>query len=168
MNKYRFVFAVATFAALAACGESTSPAPAGESPPAASAEPAEGAIREIAPGLSMRILRTGDGETAASGDIAVVHYTGWLYDETAADKRGQKFDSSVDRDQHFRFPLGAGRVISGWDQGVTGMRVGEIRELTIAPELAYGERGAGAVIPPGSTLVFEVELAGIEGQPDPG
>lgn len=119
--------------------------------------------REIAPGLTMRILEAGSGDVAEAGDTAVVHYTGWLYDETAPDNRGQKFDSSLDRGQHFRFPLGAGRVIKGWDQGVVGMQVGEVRELTIAPEMAYGERGAGNLIPPGATLVFEVELAGIEG-----
>jgi FKBP-type peptidyl-prolyl cis-trans isomerase FkpA len=117
---------------------------------------------EIAAGLSMRILREGDGDTAESGQIAVVHYTGWLYDETADNNRGQKFDSSVDRGQYFSFMLGAGRVIRGWDQGVAGMNVGETRELTIAPEMAYGERGAGNVIPPGATLVFEIELAGLQ------
>jgi FKBP-type peptidyl-prolyl cis-trans isomerase len=115
---------------------------------------------EIMPGLTMRILREGNGTTAQTGDIAIVHYTGWLYDDNAPDKRGTKFDSSVDRDQHFQFALGAGRVIRGWDEGVAGMKEGEIRELTIAPELAYGERNVGnGMIPPGSTLVFEVELA---------
>lgn len=118
---------------------------------------------EIAPGLSMRILQEGEGETAANGQIAVVHYTGWLYDETEENNRGPKFDSSVDRDQYFSFMLGAKRVIRGWDQGVIGMKVGETRELTIAPEMAYGERGAGDVIPPGATLVFEVELAALQG-----
>ena len=118
---------------------------------------------EIAPGLAMRILREGAGDTAENGQIAVVHYTGWLYDETAENNRGEKFDSSVDRDEHFSFMLGAQRVIRGWDQGVVGMKVGEIRELTIAPELAYGERGAGNVIVPGATLVFEIELAALQG-----
>ena len=113
---------------------------------------------EIAPGLTARILRAGDGQAANAGDTVVVHYTGWLYDESAANKRGNKFDSSVDRGEHFQFPLGAGRVIKGWDQGVEGMAIGEVRELTIAPEMGYGERGAGNVIPPGATLVFEVEL----------
>lgn len=113
---------------------------------------------EITPGLSARILRAGDGQVAAAGDSVVVHYTGWLFDEGAADKRGNKFDSSVDRGERFQFPLGAGRVIQGWDQGVAGMAIGELRELTIAPEMGYGERGAGNVIPPGATLVFEVEL----------
>jgi FKBP-type peptidyl-prolyl cis-trans isomerase len=118
---------------------------------------------EIVPGLDRRILTAGSGETAEAGQVAVVHYTGWLYDEESPDNRGTKFDSSVDRGQHFEFPLGAGRVIQGWDRGVAGMRVGEVRELTIAPELAYGERGAGDVIPPGATLVFEVELADLKG-----
>lgn len=123
---------------------------------------------EIAPGLTMRILREGTGATAKSGDIAIVHYTGWLYDGDAPDHRGAMFDSSVERGEHFQFPLGAGRVIKGWDQGVAGMREGEVRELTIAPELAYGERNVGGgLIPPGSTLVFEVELARTQGvQPE--
>jgi FKBP-type peptidyl-prolyl cis-trans isomerase len=115
-------------------------------------------VVEIAPGLTARILQEGDGQAAAVGDIVVVHYTGWLYDEAAENNRGEKFDSSVDRGEHFQFPLGAGRVIKGWDQGVAGMAIGEVRELTIAPEMGYGDRGAGNVIPPGATLVFEVEL----------
>lgn len=115
-------------------------------------------VIEIAPGLTARVLRAGSGRVAEAGDNVVVHYTGWLYDEAAADKRGSKFDSSVDRGEHFQFPLGAGRVIKGWDQGVAGMAIGELRELTIAPEMAYGNRGAGDVIPPGAQLVFEVEL----------
>lgn len=115
-------------------------------------------VIEIAPGLTARVLRAGSGRVAAAGDNVVVHYTGWLYDENAIDKRGSKFDSSVDRGEHFQFPLGAGRVIKGWDQGVAGMAIGELRELTIAPEMAYGNRGAGDVIPPGAQLVFEVEL----------
>lgn len=117
---------------------------------------------DIAPGLSGRILRRGYGRVAEVGDNVEVHYTGWLYDESAAENRGEKFDSSVDRGERFHFPLGAGRVIKGWDQGVAGMLIGELRELTIAPEMGYGERGAGRVIPPGATLVFEVELFGVE------
>lgn len=113
-------------------------------------------------GLQVKTLHDGTGAVAKVGDTAVVHYTGWLYDETVADKRGEKFDSSRDRNQHFRFPLGAGRVIQGWDQGVTGMQVGEVRQLTIPPELAYGARGAGNVIPPHATLIFEIELVGLE------
>ncbi|MGB5247267.1 MAG: FKBP-type peptidyl-prolyl cis-trans isomerase [Woeseia sp.] len=168
MKNLNTVLCIACVLVLAACGKPEPDATAPEAAaPATTAAPAAGAKSEIAPGLTMRILRPGDGDTAAPGDIAVVHYTGWLFDENAENMRGQKFDSSVDRGQHFRFPLGAGRVIKGWDQGVAGMQVGELRELTIAPEMGYGERGAGAVIPPGATLVFEVELAGIEGRPDP-
>ncbi len=95
-----------------------------------------------------------------------MHYTGWLYDETAADNRGNKFDSSVDRGEKFQFHLGAGQVIKGWDQGVAGMLIGEKRELTLAPDMGYGQRGAGNVIPPGATLVFDVELFGLEGPSD--
>ena len=101
--------------------------------------------------LKIEILKEGTGEQAKNGDVAVVHYTGTLED-------GTKFDSSVDRGQPFSFVLGAGGVIQGWDQGVLGMKVGEKRKLTIAPELAYGEHGAGGIIPPNATLIFEVEL----------
>lgn len=121
------------------------------------------ASEEIVPGLSKRTLLQGDGPVAEVGHMVAVHYTGWLYDAEAANFRGAKFDSSVDRGAHFRFRLGEGRVISGWDQGVVGMQIGEVRELTIAPELAYGDRQMGPVIAPGSTLVFVVELAGIDG-----
>ncbi|HEY8507621.1 MAG TPA: FKBP-type peptidyl-prolyl cis-trans isomerase [Steroidobacteraceae bacterium] len=92
------------------------------------------------------------------GKVAVVHYTGWLYSESAPDKKGTKFDSSVDRGEPFSFPLGGGRVIRGWEEGVVGMQVGGQRRLIIPPDMAYGERGAGGVIPPNSTLVFDVEL----------
>ena len=113
-------------------------------------------------GLKIKTLKNGYGKAAEPGDYVTVHYTGWLYDETAPDMRGEKFDSSVDRKQKFQFPLGAGRVIKGWDEGVAGMLIGEKRELTIPPEMGYGNRGAGAVIPPGATLVFEVELFAAE------
>ena len=99
-------------------------------------------------------------------DTVEVHYTGWLFDATAAGNRGAKFDSSVDRGERFQFPLGAGRVIQGWDQGVVGMLIGEKRELTIAPEMGYGERGAGNVIPPGATLLFEVGVFKLVGPED--
>lgn len=118
---------------------------------------------EITSGLTATILRRGYGRAAEAGDYVEVHYTGWLHDPAADDNRGAKFDSSIDRGQTFHFTLGARQVIQGWDQGVAGMLLGETRELTIAPELGYGERGAGNVIPPGATLVFEVELKGLEG-----
>lgn len=103
-------------------------------------------------------LVVGSGAEAVSGKIAVVHYTGWLYDPASVDKKGRKFDSSLDRRAPFSFPLGGGRVIRGWDEGVVGMRVGGRRSLIIPPDLAYGSRGAGRVIPPEATLVFEIEL----------
>ena len=130
---------------------------------ASTSNDAAGEEIEIMPGLTMKTLKNGHGRAAEAGDIAEVHYTGWLHDPEAADGRGAKFDSSVDRGERFSFPLGAGRVIKGWDEGVVGMLIGEARELTIAPDLAYGERGAGDVIPPGATLVFEVELFGLQG-----
>ena len=104
--------------------------------------------------LIIEDLVVGNGATATAGQSVSVHYTGWL-------TNGQKLDSSVDRNDPFEFNLGRGQVIPGWDQGVAGMQVGGKRKLTIPPELAYGSRGAGGVIPPNATLVFEVELLGI-------
>jgi FKBP-type peptidyl-prolyl cis-trans isomerase FkpA len=100
----------------------------------------------------------GTGAEATSGRSVVVHYTGWLYDAGAAGNKGNKFDSSKDRNEPFEFPLGAGQVIRGWDEGVKGMKVGGKRVLTIPPDMGYGARGAGGVIPPNATLLFEVEL----------
>ena len=105
--------------------------------------------------------KVGAGAPAIAGDEVSVHYTGWLYDQNAPDKRGQKFDSSRDRGEPFVFLLGAGRVIRGWDDGVAGMQRGGKRELQIPSGLGYGARGAGKVIPPGASLVFEVELLDI-------
>jgi FKBP-type peptidyl-prolyl cis-trans isomerase FkpA len=107
-------------------------------------------------------VTAGEGDAIQAGQMAVVHYTGWLYDETASDKRGRKFDSSRDRNEPFAFSLGAGEVISGWDEGVAGMRVGGRRILTLPPSMAYGSRGAGGVIPPNATLIFDVELLEIQ------
>lgn len=166
--KFRNIIAAFVFAIFAAgCGQQDSQE--GNATDTGAAEPEaieEAAVSNdqdvevfaIAPGLTARILRSGDGQVAQAGDNVVVHYTGWLFDDTAENNRGDKFDSSVDRGEHFQFPLGAGRVIKGWDQGVEGMAIGELRELTIAPDMGYGDRGAGNVIPPGAILVFEVEL----------
>ena len=106
-------------------------------------------------GLKIEDLVTGDGATAAAGQTVTVHYTGWLTD-------GSKFDSSLDRNDPFRFGLGGGMVIRGWDEGVVGMQVGGKRKLTIPPQLGYGAQGAGGVIPPNATLVFEVELLAVD------
>lgn len=106
--------------------------------------------------------KIGTGEEAVSGKTVNVHYTGWLYDANAPENKGKKFDSSYDRDDHFSFLLGAGRVIKGWDKGVTGMKVGGQRTLIIPPSMAYGAHGAGNVIPPNATLIFDVELVGLQ------
>jgi FKBP-type peptidyl-prolyl cis-trans isomerase FkpA len=108
--------------------------------------------------LVMNDDSTGSGNEATAGRQVTVHYTGWLYDAGRADHKGQKFDSSRDRSEPFAFRLGAGQVIPGWDQGVAGMKVGGRRTLTIPPHLGYGSQGAGGVIPPNATLLFEVEL----------
>jgi len=103
-------------------------------------------------------VKQGTGAEAVAGKPVVVHYTGWLYDPAQPEGKGKKFDSSVDRSEPFSFPLGGGRVIRGWDEGVAGMKVGGKRTLIIPADLAYGARGAGGVIPPNATLVFDVEL----------
>ena len=107
-------------------------------------------------------LAPGNGAEIKSGQTALVHYTGWLFDAAAAENKGKKFDSSVDRNEPFEFPVGAGMVIKGWDEGVVGMKVGSKRRLVIPPEMGYGSRGAGGgLIPGGATLVFDVELVEI-------
>jgi FKBP-type peptidyl-prolyl cis-trans isomerase len=103
----------------------------------------------------------GTGTEAVAGQTVEVHYTGWLFDESKADHKGRKFDSSRDRHEPFQFQLGAGQVIRGWDDGVAGMKIGGKRTLTIPADLGYGRRGAGGVIPPDATLVFDVELLGV-------
>jgi FKBP-type peptidyl-prolyl cis-trans isomerase FkpA len=112
--------------------------------------------------LQMEDTVVGSGAEAKAGHKVSVHYTGWLYDPAKPNNRGTKFDSSKDRNDPFDFPLGAGHVIAGWDQGFAGMKVGGIRVLTIPPHMGYGARGAGGVIPPNAILVFEVELLGVK------
>ncbi len=109
-------------------------------------------------GLQYKDEKVGTGAAAKSGNEAKVHYTGWLYQ---GGQKGKKFDSSRDRGNPFDFPIGEGRVIKGWDEGVAGMKVGGRRTLIIPPELGYGARGAGGVIPPNATLMFDVELLGV-------
>ena len=110
-------------------------------------------------GLQIEDSVTGTGASPQTGQICVMHYTGWLYQDG---QKGAKFDSSLDRGQPFEFPIGTGRVIAGWDEGVGSMHVGGKRTLIIPPELGYGARGAGGVIPPNATLLFEVELLSIK------
>ncbi len=116
-------------------------------------------VIEMPNGLKYTDTKTGDGATATPGNKVSVHYTGWLYNNGA---KGTKFDSSVDRGKPFQFTLGAHQVIAGWDEGVAGMKVGGKRTLIIPPELGYGARGAGGVIPPNATLMFDVELLGVQ------
>jgi FKBP-type peptidyl-prolyl cis-trans isomerase FkpA len=120
---------------------------------------ADNRVTEMPNGLKYTDAKVGDGAEATAGKKVSVQYTGWLSDNGA---KGRKFDSSVDRGQPFQFTLGAHQVIAGWDEGVAGMKVGGKRTLTIPPELGYGARGAGGVIPPNATLIFDVELLGVQ------
>jgi peptidylprolyl isomerase len=120
---------------------------------------AAGSTMTTASGLQITDTQVGTGATPRPGQICVMHYTGWLSVNGA---KGKKFDSSVDRGQPFQFTLGAKQVIAGWDEGVAGMKVGGARTLTIPPELGYGARGAGGVIPPNATLIFDVELLQVQ------
>jgi len=127
-------------------------------PSATATAPVTGGVTE----LVKTDVVVGEGIEAVTGKQVFVHYTGWLYSEASADKKGTKFDSSRDRGRPFDFPLGGGRVIKGWDQGVVGMKVGGQRTLIIPPELGYGSRGAGRAIPPNASLIFDVELLGVK------
>jgi len=127
--------------------------------PGYAADGATGKMTELANGLKYTDTQVGTGAEATPGHKVSVHYTGWLYNNG---KKGSKFDSSLDRGQPFEFTLGAHQVIQGWDQGVAGMKVGGKRTLEIPPDLGYGQRGAGGVIPPNATLMFDVELLGVK------
>ena len=123
------------------------------------AEKKETKMTKTSSGLQYEDVKVGTGDSPKNGQIAVVHYTGWLWENGV---KGKKFDSSVDRGQPFSFPVGQGRVIKGWDEGVATMKVGGKRILLIPPSLGYGARGAGGAIPPNATLIFEVELLEIK------
>jgi FKBP-type peptidyl-prolyl cis-trans isomerase FkpA len=152
----RTILAIALAAAIGvAHAQSPAKAPASPPPPSSTTNSKFGAkVNE----LQTIELKQGTGAEAVSGKAVIVHYTGWLYDPAAADGHGAKFDSSLDRMVPFGFFLGSGKVIKGWDEGIVGMKVGGKRTLVIPPHKAYGERGAGGVIPPNATLLFDVEL----------
>jgi|SRR5258708_5259371 peptidylprolyl isomerase len=128
--------------------------------PTAAMAQAAGATVTTPSGLKITDTKVGTGATPKPGQTCIMHYTGWLYEGGA---KGKKFDSSVDRGQPFEFPIGRRQVISGWDEGVATMKVGGKRTLIIPPELGYGARGAGGVIPPNATLIFDVELLDVKG-----
>jgi FKBP-type peptidyl-prolyl cis-trans isomerase len=142
-------------ALLASCG--------GEAPPAAAdggKNPAE--LSPAIAALERTDLKVGAGAPIVDGQTAVVNYTGWLYESGDPDHKGRQFDSSLPGGRPFKFKLGAGDVIKGWDQGVAGMQVGGTRRLTIPAALAYGDAGAGGVIPPGAALIFDIDLIAID------
>lgn len=147
----RYAAAIATLAAVTACAQ-TGALPAASAKPAATAAPA------VVTELVKKDTKEGNGKLAEKGKAVSVHYTGWLYDPAAPEQKGKKFDSSHDRKIPFGFILGAGRVIKGWEEGVVGMKEGGQRTLIIPASMGYGDKGAGGVIPPGATLLFEVEL----------
>ena len=181
MSLKKIALFTAVVISVAACGNgnqnssqtgSTDAAPASEqnAPEAAGGEHDAAATEMSEPlevsvmdnGLEIQVIAEGEGDEIQNGQTAVVHYTGWFYDESAPDNKGSQFDSSRDRGDYFPFPVGAGRVIAGWDQGVLGMKVGERRILIVPSELAYGQAGHPAGIPPNSKLMFDVELFEIQ------
>jgi FKBP-type peptidyl-prolyl cis-trans isomerase len=153
MNGVKKLLIAVLVCAAVACGRDKSTAEFQEGAPMA-----DSGIKD----LQIQEVTAGTGAEARAGRPVRVHYTGWLYDASKADHRGNKFDSSKDHGEPFEFNLGAREVIPGWDQGVAGMKVGGKRVLTIPPHLGYGARGAGGVIPPNATLVFEVELLDVK------
>ena len=148
-----------TFSTLAAIALTVLTASVISMPSAALAQ-TPGKAMTTASGLQIIDTKVGTGATPKTGQICVVHYTGWLYQDG---QKGKKFDSSVDRNDPLQFPVGQRKVIAGWDEGVASMKVGGKRTLIIPPELGYGARGAGGVIPPNATLIFDVELLGVKG-----
>ena len=146
------VMTIALAIGLAACAAPAIPTPA-------SAQGTPGTMT-TASGLQITDTKVGTGAAPSTGQTCVMHYTGWLYSNGA---KGAKFDSSLDRGRPFEFPIGTGKVIRGWDEGVASMKVGGKRTLIIPPDLGYGARGAGGVIPPNATLLFEVELLDVKG-----
>jgi peptidylprolyl isomerase len=157
MKTMSLILSVALAAVLAAASAS-----ADEKKPTAPSEPekkSESKMTKTASGLQYEDTKIGTGASPKTGQTCVMHYTGWLWENGA---KGKKFDSSVDRGTPFSFPLGQGRVIKGWDEGVATMKVGGKRTLLIPPDLGYGSRGAGGAIPPNATLIFEVELIEIK------
>jgi FKBP-type peptidyl-prolyl cis-trans isomerase FkpA len=158
-QKLRVISIAALFASFTGLGVALAPTAVPAQTPAAISTSKIGAtVTE----LKKIDTKQGDGAEAVAGKAVIVHYTGWLYDPTAPDGHGTKFDSSLDRKLPFGFVLGAGRVIKGWDEGVAGMKVGGKRTLVIPPQMGYGERGAGGVIPPNATLLFDVELVDVK------
>lgn len=157
MNKKYWAAAAAAAFFIAACGKQTPP-------PAAPATSAAAPITQL---QKIDIVK-GTGEGISGGQQAVVHYTGWLYDPSAPDHKGKQFDSSRTSGRPYRFVIGEGRVIKGWEEGVQGMQPGGQRQLVIPPDLAYGPTGGGGgVIPPNATLLFDVELLAIEDPTSP-
>lgn len=146
---------ISTSVFLSACGSNNSH----DSKPMKVATPT---MSQTSAGFQKLDRTVGTGATAQAGQTVIVHYTGWLFDAGAPGNKGKKFDSSVDRGRPFDFPLGAGRVIKGWDNGFEGMQVGGKRTLIIPPQMGYGQRGAGDSIPPNATLLFDVELLGVK------
>ena len=157
----RPVFLVALLAAAAGLAIAQTPDSAPKSAPLSSTTISKFGAKVTQ--LQIVDQKTGAGAEAVSGKAVIVHYTGWLYDAAAPDGHGTKFDSSLDRSVPFGFFLGAGKVIKGWDEGIIGMKVGGKRTLVIPPGKGYGERGAGSVIPPNATLLFDVELLEVKG-----
>ena len=131
---------------------------AAQTPAAPTATQGDSKLNAMPTTLQKVDVKQGGGAEAVTGKPVIVHYTGWIYDDSKPDKKGTKFDSSLDRQVPFSFFLGAGKVIKGWDEGVVGMKVGGQRTLIIPPQMGYGERGAGGVIPGNATLIFDVEL----------